>query len=204
MMMHALLKKLGCRGARSRTVRDEPAMIRSVIEEGLRSDALFITGGMSMGEHDYVPKILMEIGLKLKISKLRIKPGKPFAFATDDAGRLAFGLPGNPVSAYVCTLRLASRVLCKLAGGLPDRAISYGILSGELPRQRPSGVLPTAVRTGDSIQPLHPNGSADLFTLACANCLILRPESGPRGFGWQSYPCGRYALERRRFYLHFH
>ncbi len=179
LMMHVLLKKLGCRVRDLGMVRDEPPKIRSAIEAGLQSDALFITGGMSMGEHDYVPRILQKIGLKLKISKLRIKPGKPFVFATDEKNRIAFGLPGNPVSAYVCTLRLANRVLTKLSGGVPDRAVTDCLLKGALPANGPREFYLPARRTGDSIQPLHPNGSADLFTLACANCLILRPENAP-------------------------
>jgi molybdopterin molybdotransferase len=178
-MMHVLLKKLGCRVRDLGIVRDEPAEIRSAIEAGLQSDALFITGGMSMGEHDYVPRILQEIGLKLKISKLRIKPGKPFVFATDEKNRIAFGLPGNPVSAFVCTLRLASRVLSRLSGGLPGRAVTRGTLEGTLPANGPREFYLPARRTGHCIQPLHPNGSADLFTLAFASCLILRPENAP-------------------------
>jgi molybdopterin molybdotransferase len=178
-MMHALLRKLGCRVRDLGMVRDDPAKIRSAIEEGLQSDALFITGGMSMGEHDYVPRILQEIGLKLVISKLRIKPGKPFAFATNGLGKRVFGLPGNPVSAYVCTLRLARRVLTRLSGGPATSAVSQGQLIGELPPNGPRELYLPAYRIGDSIQPLQPNGSADLFTLAYANCLILRAENAP-------------------------
>jgi molybdopterin molybdotransferase len=178
-MMHALLKKLGCRVHDLGIARDDPARIRLAIEEGLQSDALFITGGMSMGEHDYVPRILREIGLTLLISKLRIKPGKPFVFAANDAGQRVFGLPGNPVSAYVCTLRLASRVLVRLGGGRPDGDVSYARLATALPGNGPREFYLPAHRTGDAVHPLHPNGSADLFTLALANCLILRSESAP-------------------------
>ena len=50
---------------------------------------LFITGGMSMGEYDYVPALLAELGVELKITKLRIKPGKPFVFGVSPASRAA-------------------------------------------------------------------------------------------------------------------
>jgi molybdopterin molybdotransferase len=130
-----------------------------------------------MGEHDYVPKILQEIGLKLKISKLRIKPGKPFAFAHGEDGRMAFGLPGNPVSAFVCTVRLASRVLNRLTGGPPAKITTDAILTGNLPANGPRELYLPGVRTGQLVAPATPNGSADLFTLARTNCLICRAEN---------------------------
>ncbi len=175
-MMLALLRQLGCRVRNLGIAADDPQRIRHCIEDGLRADALFITGGMSMGEHDYVPRILRELGLKLEISKLRIKPGKPFAFARDGGGRMAFGLPGNPVSAFVCTVRLAARVFARMSGGSPDMLTIQGILDGSLPANGPRELYLPARRKGQCVTPLIPNGSADLFTLATANCLILRRE----------------------------
>ena len=93
-------------------VRDEKSETRAAIECGMRGDVLFITGGMSMGEYDYVPTILREMGMDLRITKLKIRPGKPFVFAVNDKSshpRFVFGLPGNPVAGFVCTTRLCSR-----------------------------------------------------------------------------------------------
>jgi len=186
-MMTALLLQLGCRVKNLGIVRDDPAVIRSAIEIGLDSDAVFITGGMSMGEHDHVPGLLGELGMELKISKLRIKPGKPFVFA---AGRreignpkMAFGLPGNPVSAFVCTIRLAGRILTRLAGRTPEQTLRQAKLTDDLPPNGPRELYLPAIATDDRIQPLHPNGSADLFTLAQANSLIVRPENAPAAAG---------------------
>jgi molybdopterin molybdotransferase len=192
-MMLALLRQLGCTVADLGVVRDDPERIRAAIESGLSADALFITGGMSMGEHDYVPRLLAELGLDLKISKLRIKPGKPFVFATGQRAtnspgvtinpQLVFGLPGNPVSAFVCTIRLAGRVLNRLAGGPAAQPIHQLQLASEVPELPPNGprefYLP-AIVTGNQVRPLNPNGSADLFTLARANALIVRSENADR------------------------
>jgi molybdopterin molybdotransferase len=185
-MMTALLQQLGCRVHDLGVVRDDPALIRPAIESGLQSDAMFITGGMSMGEHDYVPMLLRDLGMDLKISKLRIKPGKPFVFATRDRGMgdparnpsMVFGLPGNPVSAYVCTLRLANRILARLAAQ-PHQPVLHAKLMHELP---PNGArelyLPAVVESGN-VTALEPAGSADLFALARANGLLIRSENAP-------------------------
>src|SRR4029079_19074926 len=117
-MTAALLKKLGCRVTDLGTAPDDVELIRARSEEGLRHDALFVSGGMSMGEHDYVPRILKELGVELKVTKLKIKPGKPFLFGVkrraDGTDGFVFGLPGNPVSGFVCTVRLASRLIDRL------------------------------------------------------------------------------------------
>jgi molybdopterin molybdotransferase len=181
-MMVALLNQLGCEVQNLGIVRDDPALIREAIAQGLESDALFITGGMSMGERDYVPALLREMGLNLAITKLRIKPGKPFVFATQHkpAGvKYVFGLPGNPVSAYVCTIRLAGRILSRVAGGPADPAIYQLKLTEPLPANGVREFYQPAVHDGSTVTPLSWKGSADIFTLAAANALIIRPENAP-------------------------
>jgi molybdopterin molybdotransferase len=218
-MLTALLRRLGCDVVDIATVRDEPELIRNAIRRGMAHDALFITGGMSMGEFDYVPRLLAELGVELKITKLRMKPGKPFVFGIgrgeggtdeeterqregeteghkDDAVSVSpspapsfiFGLPGNPVSAFVCTLRLASRLLTRLAGGTVEERWIIGRLDTSLsangPREFYQPAMWTMARGDQSAQIEHPTikplawkGSADLFTLAAANALIVRGEN---------------------------
>jgi molybdopterin molybdotransferase len=181
-MMEALLNQLGCEVLNLGITRDDPALIRKAIEKGLESDALFITGGMSMGERDYVPALLQEMGLELAITKLRIKPGKPFVFATQsklEKLKYVFGLPGNPVSAYVCTLRLAARILSRIAGGPPDPQIQQLPLTHPLPENGSREFYQPAIQNGSAITPLSWKGSADIYTLAAANALIIRPENAP-------------------------
>ncbi len=117
-------------------VRDNPQATRDALQAGMQFDVLFITGGMSMGEYDYVPRTLLDLGATLKITKLRIKPGKPFVFATKDA-RYIFGLPGNPLAGFVCTVRLASRLLARLSGAAPREKWIEGQLAAPLPANGP-------------------------------------------------------------------
>jgi molybdopterin molybdotransferase len=139
-----------------------------------------------------VPGLLRGMGFQTRIAKLRIKPGKPFVFAVREAprGRYVFGLPGNPVSAFVCTLRLASRLLTRLAGGVPRERWLSGRIDVGLPpngprefyqpvvRQVPAGIS-SAQNELATIHLLPWKGSADLFTLAQANALLVRPENEP-------------------------
>lgn len=186
-MLMALLRQLGCEPIDLGIVRDDPAAIRSKLEEGLTCDVLMVSGGMSMGTHDHVPRLLGEIGCTLRITKLRIKPGKPFVFG-DRAGRFVFGLPGNPVSGFVCVIRLASRLLERLAGGTPREKWVTGQLETPLASNGPREFYqPCQIRRNSSattITPMGWKGSADLFTLASANGLLVRPENdSSRGAG---------------------
>ncbi|HSU65474.1 MAG TPA: gephyrin-like molybdotransferase Glp [Tepidisphaeraceae bacterium] len=192
-MLVSLLRRSGCDVTDLGVAVDQPAEIRSALERGLAFDALFVTGGMSMGEYDYVPKILRDLGVDLKITRLRIKPGKPFVFGTREnssARTFVFGLPGNPVSGFVCTIRFALRLLARLAGGAVQERWVTGKLDTGLPANGPREFYQPALRTvapgRDSshaefatITPLKWKGSADLITLAHANVLLVRPENDP-------------------------
>ncbi len=176
-MLRALLGALGCEVRDLGIVRDEPALIREKLEDGMQSDVLFVCGGMSMGEHDYVPRLLVEMGVEIRISKLRIKPGKPFVFG-ERGGRFVFGLPGNPVSGYVCTLRLASRLLVRMAGGRPVETLPTATLLKGVPENGPREFYQPGILDGiGGVEPLAWKGSADIYTLARANALIVREEN---------------------------
>jgi molybdopterin molybdotransferase len=180
-MLVALLDRLGCTVTNLGIAPDKPEQIRAAIENGLAShDLLFVSGGMSMGTYDYVPKLLVDLGVSLKITKLRIKPGKPFIFGAK-GDRFVFGLPGNPVSAFACTTRLASRLITRLAGGLPEDRFLPARLTQPLgangPREFYQPVRLEWTPDGPLATPLPWRGSADLFTLAAARGLMVRPEN---------------------------
>ncbi|MDB5302176.1 MAG: moeA 1, partial [Phycisphaerales bacterium] len=94
-MLVTLLRGMGCEVTDLGTVRDEPGLIREALLRGLEFDALFVTGGMSMGEYDYVPRLLAEMGVSLKITKVRMKPGKPFVFGVRESGLGVQGSGGS-------------------------------------------------------------------------------------------------------------
>jgi molybdopterin molybdotransferase len=177
-MLVALLRRLGCEVTDLGTARDEVETIRAAIARGLTFDALFVTGGMSMGNYDFVPKVLLELGVELKIAKLRIKPGKPFVFGQKDQS-FVFGLPGNPVSGFVCALRLCSRLLARMAGGEARERWIFAKLDSPLNANGPREFYQPGILSGEHVTPLKWKGSADIYTLAKANGLIVRGENGP-------------------------
>jgi molybdopterin molybdotransferase len=202
-MFVAMMEKMGYSVLLSETVPDKIDVLRDAIQRGLEHDVLLISGGMSMGTRDYVPQLLKELGVDLKITKLRIKPGKPFVFgaktrgdgAVDASGGAGtsyiFGLPGNPVSGFVCTVRLASRLISRLGGAAKaqERWHSGKLDNGLLvngPREfyQPALWVPasgglSARNEFASVTPLSWKGSADIYTLATANALLVRAENEP-------------------------
>jgi len=99
-------------------ISDDYETLKGFLKENLPSFDVFITtGGVSMGEKDYVQMVVKDLGIDIKFHKIRVKPGKPTLFGTYDNGkRLFFGLPGNPVSALVNFYILVYPALRKLQG----------------------------------------------------------------------------------------
>ena len=98
-------------------IPDKVEKLREAIQQAISSaDLVFSTGGVSVGEYDYVEQILRELGAQILLTSVSIKPGKPLKVALFGNGTLYFGIPGNPVSALVTCWRLITPALKKLAG----------------------------------------------------------------------------------------
>ena len=66
------------------------------------NDVLILSGGVSKGKFDFIPQVLESIGIKKRFHQVSQRPGKPFWFGVSQQGKVAFALPGNPVSTYMC------------------------------------------------------------------------------------------------------
>lgn len=114
-LLMALLQCCGASLKSSEHCRDDRDSLRKAIERGIKNQVLIITGGVSVGEHDLVREVLHELGAKIDIWRVAIKPGKPFLF-----GRVGeciiLGLPGNPVSAFVTFLKFVRPAILKMMG----------------------------------------------------------------------------------------
>lgn len=82
-------------------IPDDPAMLQQALELSASSDMVVFSGGASVGDHDLVAPALRAFGVDLHLHKISMRPGKPLMFGTK-AHQIFFGLPGNPVSAFVC------------------------------------------------------------------------------------------------------
>ncbi len=97
---------------------------RAVLERELRTllaeqDVLIMTGGVSMGEFDYVPQVLNTLGMELIFHKVLQRPGLPLWFGVSPDGKPVFALPGNPVSSLVCLVRYVAPALLAALGATP-------------------------------------------------------------------------------------
>lgn len=80
------------------------------------ADVIVLSGGVSAGRFDHVPAALAAVGVEQRFHKVAQRPGRPLWFGSDQRGRLAFGLPGNPVSTLICLVRYVLPALARLEG----------------------------------------------------------------------------------------
>ena len=114
-LLQALLQRCDAAVKSVRHCKDDAESLRKTLEEAIKYSVLIISGGVSVGEHDLVQPTLRSIGAKIDIWRVAIKPGKPFLFGR--AGDCAvFGLPGNPVSAFVTFLCFVRPAILKMMG----------------------------------------------------------------------------------------
>lgn len=100
-------------------VPDNREALKATISQAINTaDLVLSTGGVSVGEYDYVEEILAELGGEIHVKSVAIKPGKPLTVASFKNGCLYFGIPGNPVSALVSCWRFVQPALKKMSGFL--------------------------------------------------------------------------------------
>jgi len=132
----AILQRLNVEVLDLGLIPDQPDALREALSRaGREADAIISSGGVSVGDADYVKDILGELG-EIGFWKVAIKPGKPFAF-----GHLGeavfFGLPGNPVSSMVTLHQLALPILRTLAGEAPEPPLQLTAKAASGYKKRP-------------------------------------------------------------------
>ncbi|MDZ4849641.1 MAG: molybdopterin molybdotransferase MoeA [Pirellulaceae bacterium] len=173
-------------------VTDKLAILVEALNQQLASsDAILLTGGVSMGDYDFVPEAILQCGGKIIFHRLPIRPGKPILGAMGPGGQLIVGLPGNPVSVAVTAKRFAFPLLRKL-GGLAN----VPQLLNWIPIVNPDSKvldliwyrLVKLVDNGKG-ELLDSHGSGDLVSLALSDGFVEVPagQSGPgpwKYFSW--------------------
>jgi molybdopterin molybdotransferase len=159
--------------------RDNVDDLRSRIHQGLQSNVLILSGGVSVGKRDLVPDALHEAGVVAHFHKVEMKPGKPLFFGARDK-TLVFGLPGNPVSSFVgfeLFVRPALRRLCGHADAGPKMVEAILLedyaYTTDRPTYHPARLDTTA--KGYRVAAVPWFGSPDLRGLLAANALLVLP-----------------------------
>ncbi|MDQ2076418.1 gephyrin-like molybdotransferase Glp [Marinimicrobium sp. ABcell2] len=197
----ALLQRLNVEVIDLGLIPDREDAIRATLQNASqRADAVISSGGVSVGEADFVKDILDELG-EINFWKVAIKPGKPFAFGS--LGRACFfGLPGNPVSAMVTLHQLALPVLRAMAGEVTEQPITLNATAASRYKKRPGRQdfqrATLRVQEGENIvSSTGPQGSGVLTSFAGANCyVVLEQERGTveEGETVQVVPFDRFIL----------
>ena len=112
------------------SVGDDLAATRDTLSAALEADVTVICGGVSVGPHDHVRPALLDLGAEQAFWGVALRPGRPTWFGTAAGGQLAFGLPGNPVSAVVTFLLFVRPALRAMAGADPGRDRATAALDG--------------------------------------------------------------------------
>ena len=170
-------RRFHCRIDESPTALE--SAIGAALEEGVH--LLLVSGGASVGEHDHTRKVLIETGFELLVEGINSRPGKPLIVARKD-GLIAFGLPGNPLSHFVCYHLFVHRAIARLTGGTPCALVGAKAADVSIARPRvgerwiPCRVI--CENATVAVQALPSQDSSDLTVLAQARGLLRVPAEG--------------------------
>jgi molybdopterin molybdotransferase len=161
---------------------DDRAALKQTLERGLSEHDLLITsGGVSMGDFDFVKPLADEIGVRVHFRAINIKPGKPVVFGTRDRA-LFFGLPGNPVSSMVTFMQLVRPAILRQMG-LGDTALrtlyapaAHALKKNDDKRHFLRAVLFPAPEGGLQVRLTGDQGSGLLSSMGYANCFVILDE----------------------------
>jgi len=176
--LHGMLSRLGVEIDDLGVVRDDPEELKNAFEKAARNaDVVITTGGVSVGEADFVKRLMAELG-EVLFWKIAMRPGRPMAFGRIGKAFL-FGLPGNPVAVMVTFYQFVRDALLHLSGRTDDFAVPLlRVVSAEKIRKVPGR---TEYQRGILYNENHEwrvritgqQGSGVLRSMAQANCFIV-------------------------------
>ena len=174
-MLAAEAARAGAEPAPLVAVADDAAAHREALERGLGHDVLVTSGGVSVGPHDLVRSVGAELGVEEVFWGIAMRPGKPLWFGTHGK-TLVFGLPGNPVSSFVCFELFVRPALLALQGhASPAPPFEPGTLAGPVRRNAARDDLVRARRGPDGLVPITGQESHMITRAATADALVLVP-----------------------------
>ena len=182
----ATLRKRGFGRVGDDHVPDDEAILRARLELHLTThEVVVLSGGVSMGKYDLVPKVLMQLGVEEVFHNIAQRPGKPMWFGIGPQGQAVFGLPGNPVSTLVCLIRYVIPAIAE-AMGTKRRQPERLALGATVTFQPPLAYfLPVTIEHDEWgrswAMPKAPNGSGDFLSLAGTDGFVELPP-GPNTY----------------------
>jgi molybdenum cofactor synthesis domain-containing protein len=179
-MLAALVRCVGLEPPRVLWAGDDAEAIGRALEEVGDRDIIIVSGGVSVGKYDLVPKALEARGADVVFHRVGQKPGKPLLFARSGR-RLAFGLPGNPLACHFCFSRYVAAAVRGLEGKAAATSLRGEILEPVRPEADRTRFVPARAQwreeppAGWRLRPLAGVSSADVFGSAGANAYVEVP-----------------------------
>jgi molybdopterin molybdotransferase len=179
----AMLRKTGATPRALGIARDTLESLNAHIAAAADADVLVTIGGASVGDHDLVRQALETAGYRIEFHKIAMRPGKPLMSGARDTQPL-IGLPGNPVSAMVCSIIFLLPLVAARPGENQGQAAATAMpLAAPLPENGPRQHYMRAriiLRDGrEAVEALPSQDSSLTAALAAATCLIVRPPHAP-------------------------
>ncbi|MFK7806476.1 MAG: molybdopterin molybdotransferase MoeA [Saprospiraceae bacterium] len=180
--VHNIISALQQRGVSAEALHlndDRPILIELLSTVLENFELVILSGGVSKGKFDYVPDVLMELGVNRLFHGVKQRPGKPFWFGSNGKS-VVFALPGNPVSSYMCTTRFIQPWLDKTMN-LPERKIPNAVLTNDFTfKPDLTYLLQVRVSYNDQGQilatPIEGSGSGDLANLTTVDAFLELPQ----------------------------
>jgi molybdopterin molybdotransferase len=176
---------------------DDPEALRRIAAATSGVDLLVTTGGVSVGEHDLVREALAADGFDLDFWQIAMRPGKPLMVGRY-RGTPMLGLPGNPVSSFVCAMLFLVPAIERLSGVAPAADAAPAARLGaalEANDRRQDYLRARLARAADGVEEVFPFEAQDssmMRLLAAADCLILRPPHAPAAAAGSTVPIVRF------------
>lgn len=179
----ALVKEAGAQIIYSGHAKDSLSSMSAALEKCRGADILVTLGGASVGDKDLVQKALADTGMTLDFWKVAMRPGKPLIFGKNN-GQYVLGLPGNPVSAFVCALIYLRPLIDKLMGRPAPQPTGVALpVATDLPENGMRAHYIRARLIGEPgsrhVDPAADQDSSLLTVLAQCDGLIIRPIEAP-------------------------
>lgn len=177
--LHGMLTRLGADIVDLGVVRDDKAALEAAFVAAATADAIITSGGVSVGEADFVKEILQKTG-QVEFWKVAMKPGRPLAFGRVQ-GAWFFGLPGNPVSVMVTFYQFVQPALRRLMGESAPAPLRFRVRCATRLKKRPGrvefqrGVLEPDGSGVLVVRKTGAQGSGILSSMAHGNCFIILP-----------------------------
>ena len=176
----AMVRRAGAEPINLGIARDTPESLRDHLSRALDADLLVTSGGVSVGEHDYLRGVLADLGAEHRFWRLRLRPGAPVGFGLLN-GLPWIGLPGNPVSTMVTFELLVRPAIRKMSGHrLPfRRTVPVRVAETITVKPRLQHFLRAIITEGPDgpeARLTGPQGSGILTSMSLANALLILPE----------------------------